>query len=440
MKKIGIVVCNYNKEDYIAACINSLIMQSIDDFDIYVVDNASTDCSVKKIKEEFGSRVNLIVNEENLGGSGGFNTGLKAAMEKDYKYIMLMDNDIIADKHAVEELLDFMEKNADVGMAGSKVYYMDEPQKIWGYGGTIDFDKYVQRDKYKNMIDCDEIPDVSYCDYVAACSLMVRKEAVEKVGLMPEENFIYWDDMEWGYRFNLAGYRVATYGKSKIWHKGGGRNAVNTFSNYYMWRNRIKFFIKFLTKEEIEKFADVILNEMFRMIYGCHIKGEDNVIKSVMYAFDDAVHNVMGKADEYKILPRNRNVTRLEKALGSAEKVLIKFNGDFEGLGNIVRSIKKVNDNIRLSISVENADLDKVQKQYSDCEILDRYEPEKYDFHMIMCEHIFKLTDDMPKDVYIDTWCNIVYTQEDYMYAISFNVVKDLFVICKRDMLIIQKA
>lgn len=435
MNEIGIVICNYNKADYIVNCIRSVINQTME-ADIYVVDNASTDDSVSQIEKNFGKEVTLIVNKDNLGGSGGFNTGLRRVLKEDYKYVMLMDNDIVADENAVKELYDFLENHPDVGIAGSKVYYMDEPEKIWGYGGSIDFQRYVQKDSFKNRVDSEDIPEVHYCDYVAACSLMARTDAIKDVGIMPEENFIYWDDMEWGYRFNEKGYKVAVYGKSKIWHKGGGRTAVNTFSNYYMWRNRIRFFLKVLKTEERELFADVILDELFRMIYSCHLKEEDNVVRSVMYAFDDAVHGVSGKAAEGKILPRTRSMARVADAIGDGKTLLIRFNGDYEGLGNIIRNITVNKPEVEITIATSEEEKTEVQKQCKNIKICDKYEPECYDRHMVMCEHIFRLTKDMGEDVYIDSWCNIVYTPEDFVYAKSFEATKELFKICKKEMLV----
>lgn len=70
MKKIGIVICNYNKKEYVVNCIQSVLESKTDDFDIYVVDNASTDDSVKAIRETYGGKVTVLVNKENLGGSG----------------------------------------------------------------------------------------------------------------------------------------------------------------------------------------------------------------------------------------------------------------------------------------------------------------------------------------------------------------------------------
>lgn len=436
-KSIGIVICNYNKQDYILNCIKSVLDSSISDFDIYVVDNASTDDSVSCIQKEFENKITLIVNNENIGGSGGFNTGLRAALKKNYKYIMLMDNDIVADSKAVEELYLFMEQNPEVGMVGSKVYFMDYPNQIWGYGGHIDFEDYIQKDHYKNMVDSDIIPEVDYCDYVAACSLMARTDAIKKVGLMPEDNFIYWDDIEWGYRFNQQGYKVAVCGKSKIWHKAGGRNSESTFIHYYMWRNRICFFLKNLSPDKREIFAEIVLTEMFRMIYSVNLKGEFNVVRTLMHAYHDAVHGVNGKCRENKILERPKVDNRLEKALNGAKSVLIKFNGNFEGLGNIIRNIRGFASDTEIIIASEKSrEVNRrLQEQFVDCQLVTNYQPECCDFHLIQCEHIFKITPDMKKDNYIDTWCNIIYSDDDFTYASSFEQAKALFLLCNKDLL-----
>lgn len=438
--KIGIVVCNYNKQDYVVKCLDSLFASTIDDFDVYVVDNASTDESVKMIREQFEGRVTLLVNEDNLGGSGGFNTGLREALRHDHEYLMCVDNDIVFDPEAVFYLQEFLNTHPECGMVGSKAYFMDEPDKIWNYGGKIRFDTYIQEDQFKNCIDTDMLPEVVYCDYVPACSMMVRTEAVRKIGLMPEDNFIYWDDMEWGYRFGLAGYRVASYGKSRVWHKAGGRNAGNTFIHYYMWRNRMHFFLQFLPESQKEDFRNCILTEMFRMIYSVNLKGEFNIVRTLMYAFDDAMHGVRGKAAEGKILPRPAVPNRVEQALRNKESVEILFNGSFEGIGNIVRNIRTFAPDIRIVIAVDERtqnQTEALRKQYPDCEIRNHQEmgEPKCDIQLIMCSHIFSLTPDMPRANYIDAWCNIIFSRKDFIYASSYEQTKDLFILCKKSIM-----
>ncbi len=458
-KFIGIVVCNFNKQDYVVKCLQSLFESTIpsSEYDVYVVDNASTDESVAKIREQFDGKVTLLVNKENLGGSGGFNTGIREVLRGDYKYLMCVDNDIVFAKDAIEQLYRFLESHSDVGMVGSKAYFMDEPERIWNYGGRIDFCDYIQKDCYKNVIETGDLPEIVYCDYVPACSLMARTEAVRKVGIMPEDNFIYWDDMEWGYRFNRAGYKVASLGTSKVWHKAGGRNAGNTFIHYYMWRNRINFFMHMLPEiapdESGEKFcqsvisayngkackaefAETMLTEMFRMIYSVNLKGERNIIKTLMHAFDDAVHGVRGKAKDGVILDRPVVPNRLKTALDGKQSVLIRFNGHMEGLGNIIKNIRGFAQDMQIGVATDDPkQAESIRNQYPDIRVEDEYMPECYEAHLLMCDHIFKLTADMPQDNYIDPWCNLIYSAEDFIYASSFEQTRDLFVLCKKELL-----
>lgn len=112
---MAIIICNFNKCEYIIKCIDSVLKSSYEDYDIYVVDNASTDDSVKEIRNKFVGQVKLIENDQNLGGSGGFNTGMREALKYDYKYLMLLDNDVMLHKDAIKLSLEYLEKMMMLG-------------------------------------------------------------------------------------------------------------------------------------------------------------------------------------------------------------------------------------------------------------------------------------------------------------------------------------
>lgn len=90
-------------------CIQSVLESKYTDYDLYVVDNASSDGSAEAIREKYGSQVKVLVNAENLGGSGGFNTGLRKALEKGYEYLYCLDNDVLVDENAMGELVEFLD-------------------------------------------------------------------------------------------------------------------------------------------------------------------------------------------------------------------------------------------------------------------------------------------------------------------------------------------
>ena len=128
MKRVGAVICNFNKKEDVLNCIQSVLESKYTDYDLYVVDNASSDGSAEAIREKYGSQVTVLVNAENLGGSGGFNTGLRKALEKGYEYLYCLDNDgARLMKMQWVSWWSFWQTHPDSGMAGSRVYHMENP-------------------------------------------------------------------------------------------------------------------------------------------------------------------------------------------------------------------------------------------------------------------------------------------------------------------------
>lgn len=433
MKSIGIVICNYNKKDFVVNCVKSILNSSVSDFDIIVVDNASDDDSVLELQNMFGDKIEIISNSENLGGSGGFNTGLKIAYERNYKYIMCVDNDIVMDKYAVEELYNYMESDSSIGMLGSKIFQMEFPNNLQEFGALISFDNFDIKPLYKNYVDDELIPEIQYCDYVPACSLMVRHEALSAVGFMPESNFIYWDDMEWGYRFNSMGFKVAAYSKSKVWHRGGSAVAKNTFTTYYWYRNRIKFFAKYTPDDKLDVFADFILTEIYRASYSCNYNKKYNRLQTISFAYDDAVNGITGKASENRILEADAAENKLKSLLRYCKTVIIKADNNFSTLAKIISM---------LDTNVLDIDITVYTESYSwefnslDVKKANSFEPDKYDIAFIACEHVFSVDSDTLEGIYIDSWGNIISNIDELKYCSNFNLNLDLFLKMNRKLFI----
>lgn len=409
MKKLAVVVCNYNKVDKVLECIQCILENKFTDFDLYVVDNASTDGAPEAISEKYGDRLALLVNKENLGGSGGFNTGLRAAYKKGYPYLMCVDNDAMLDENAIGELYRFLEEHPETGMAASKIYHLEAPDYIQQFGQKIDFDYFCTEVPHLNRIEDGTMPDYLYVDSVAACSLMVRREVIEEIGFLPEDNFLYWDDTEWCYRCNLAGKKVASVGTSKALHAmGAKKEAVNTFPTYYAWRNWISFFLKFTPEERLEKMAETFLGSIFQTVYGDQHKGERHVSQTVMLAYDDAIHGVAGKAGENRIFPIDRNVQPFMELFASAEVFYLEV-GEFPTLGGHIRQISD-------QLESEN----KVAVKWADA-------PGAGVKTIVCCDNIFELEDLTMEKIYVDLDYCILRTEDDVLDVINYNYSKRSF-------------
>lgn len=434
MKKIGIIVCNYNKVDYLVKCIQSIFCSSFQDFDLIVVDNASTDDSMKEITE-LKKDIILIQNKKNLGGSGGFNVGLKSALKKEYEYIMLVDNDVVFDKEAIGLLYHFMEHHKEIGLTGAKILKMDLPSYLQELGAKIDFNELGVKPCFAGEKDEVSIPEIVYCDYVPACALIARTDAIKKIGIFSEENFIYWDDIEWGYRFNQKGYKVAAYSKAKVWHKGGVNISNNTFQTYYWYRNKIRFFLNNYCIDGKKDIKEKILEEIFRAIYSCFYSKRYNKAKTLMNAFLDAIYGIMGEAEDYKIRPLDVVEDRFTKLVSDKNKIILEVNGCWEILEKIISKIKQCNCNCECMIisSDNNSEKEKLKAKYPDIKLIEYSKRIDYDIWLKLCKHIFSLQESKFDTIYIDSWCNVVLNEIELRKCVGFQESLELFKICYYD-------
>ncbi len=249
---VAIVIVNWNKKEYLSRLLRSLSDIEYKNHDIIVVDNASTDGSRELLKSSFPD-VHLIANEANIGGAGGFNTGMRCALGKGiYKYIWLLDNDAEVTGTTLIELVNVMEKDAGVGIAGSMIANPDDRDHIVEVGLNIDWNTGIVKPFMENYELADVKEGVYEVDCVPACSAMVRTDALRKTRLMDERYFIWWDDTDLSLSVNRAGYRVVGVTRSLVYHPTekdwilvnyyNNRNALLAFSKFADLKQRIKIF------------------------------------------------------------------------------------------------------------------------------------------------------------------------------------------------------
>ncbi|WP_420265739.1 glycosyltransferase family 2 protein [Candidatus Magnetominusculus dajiuhuensis] len=294
----AVIICNWNKKDYLLPCIGSVLDQTYRDFDVYVVDNASDDGSAHAVTTQFGGRINLIENETNKGGSGGFNTGIAAALNsgKCYEFLYLLDNDTRAEADALATLVEFMLTRPEAGIAGSKLYYMDgQPGTVQEFGAWLDWERAFIKPNKKNYSEVShgEITKDIEVDYVPACSLIARTDAVKEVGLLDESYFLYWDDMDWAWRMKLKGYKIFGAAKSKVFHAMGISSKKDLLTTYYFWKNRVRFFKKYGTATTM----DILLGDVFTAIYTCEAFEKTNTKEIIYRAAIDGLKDIGGRAD-----------------------------------------------------------------------------------------------------------------------------------------------
>lgn len=229
--KSTVVIPNYNGINYIEACLDSLYAGTTKNFEVIIVDNASTDGSLERIKEKF-PQVFLIENNENTGFCRAVNQGIEASKTP---YVILLNNDTQAGLTFIHELEKVMDKDERLFSAAAKMISMYEKDKIDDAG-----DFYCAlgwafaRGKGKNpkLFDRD-------CDIFASCggAAIYRRALLspDQVGLFDENHFAYLEDIDIGYRAKLHGYRNGFAANSIVYHAG----SASSGSRYNAFKTRL---------------------------------------------------------------------------------------------------------------------------------------------------------------------------------------------------------
>ena len=405
--EIAVIICNYNGGEDTVKCIDAVIKSEDIQCDIYVVDNASTDGSAERIGRQFKETVIVVQNAENLGGSGGFGRGLRMAVEQGYPYIMMLDNDAYVDTDTIKKLYRYLKENPGVGIVGAKIMMSDDPQRIMDYAKIIDFKRFTDTSKWCGQLDSEEACVPRECDFAAATAAMVRREVLLKCGGMDEAHFIYYDDIELGYRIKISGYKVVSLGSAKAWHKSGmTKKTANTFARYYLTRNRYRFFAKYMPKEEIERFTEYILSHAFSYMYGSYYKGRMDIFDTEKYILEDFIRDRRGKAGARRINELQKDGYHLvEEELAGCGRVLVYPQQGLakEQVVRLCDRLQKMGPVIEVAISEGVNDQEKIDGN-------------KFDKIIHFCRHVKDVQKNILPEIYIDVYGNMIASEQDYIY------------------------
>lgn len=226
--RVHVVILNWNGFGDTSRCLRSLQHLRYLNYRVIVVDNGSTDDSESRIVEQFPG-IELTQSGKNLGFAGGCNVGIRQALAEGTDFIWLLNSDTTVDPAALEALVDKIDTNPRIGAVGSAIYFMDEPHRLqaWG-GGYVNFWLGRSGHFFKPVPD----PNIQF---LTGASLLISRSAVEAIGLLDEDFFMYWEDADFCFRLRRAGWNLAVAGESKVWHKGYtsiGRGRVSSYQYF----------------------------------------------------------------------------------------------------------------------------------------------------------------------------------------------------------------
>jgi GT2 family glycosyltransferase len=294
--RVAIVLVNWNGWRECIECIDSLFAQSYENFHVFIVDNDSSDRSIETIvswcaapaadatwrrhpgvsrltdRPDVGSvqnrvidrpdqglpsapdgcRLTLIRSGGNLGFAGGCNVGIKAAGLENFDYFWLLNPDTVVDRWALVELIRRAESQPGIGVVGSTLRYYDDPDVVQALGGArLDrsngTSQHIGQGTRLGDVPADGAAVEREMAYVVGASMLVSTKFITEIGLMEEDYFLYFEEVDWAFR-GRDKFSLGFAPSSHVFHKSGANSskAAPLFSTGFYYRNRLRFVARFL--------------------------------------------------------------------------------------------------------------------------------------------------------------------------------------------------
>ncbi|MCX6907263.1 MAG: glycosyltransferase family 2 protein [Verrucomicrobia bacterium] len=262
--RVAVIVLNYNSWQETVQCLESLRATTYSRWQAIVVDNGSTNDSVRQIQawaaragwpvadavssEESGSPRPLVLLPagRNLGYTGGNNAGIRHALHAGFDLVLVLNNDTTVDREFLNVLVEFACEHPRAGMVGPCIYEADRPQTIQSAGARIHWwkAKFPPLSGGITGAELGETPRM--VDYISGAAILVRRETIERIGVLDEAFYLYVEEVDWCRRSAVAGYGIWVVPRSRIWHQGAAsaKRAPQPSVEYYRFRNRIFFMRK----------------------------------------------------------------------------------------------------------------------------------------------------------------------------------------------------
>ena len=259
---VSIIILNYNGEQFLKNCIESIVKETNLDFELIVVDNNSPDKSGERLLKKYPEHL-FIINDKNLGVSAGLNIGIKNSRGE---YIVLLNNDLIVAPYWLEYLFKAVKKYGP-GLYQPKFLKMMNNEIIDSTGNLVNiFGFGFSRDKGKK--DNLEHNKTENIGFAAGTCLFCPKEIFNKVGLFDEDFFAYNEDLDLGWRARLQNFKSYYVPESIVYHYGSAQWKWSGEKFYLLERNRwLSLLSNYSTKTIIKLFPSLIIIELVLLIF-----------------------------------------------------------------------------------------------------------------------------------------------------------------------------
>ncbi|RQR49231.1 glycosyltransferase family 2 protein [Burkholderia sp. Bp9126] len=243
---VGVVTVLYQSDDVLQDFFESLKVQVNVEMKLYVIDNSPKDsgsAAAQKMAREAGIPADVIFNNQNAGVARGNNQGIDMALADGCEYVLLANNDVeFRDPNTIANLIKPIEAGTARLATFPKILYHGT-NRIWCAGGTISRMRATTSHIGDGDEDVGQFDDPGFSEYAPTCFMALHKNVFDRVGLMDENYFVYYDDTDFVWRMNRAGIHLWYVPSSLVCHKVSFSTGGNEspFSLFYCTRNRLYF-------------------------------------------------------------------------------------------------------------------------------------------------------------------------------------------------------
>lgn len=239
---------NWNGTRDTIECVESLREIDYPLYEVIIIDNGSSPQELNLLHDKLIGDYHIIELKKNLGFATANNVGIRKALQKGAKFVLLLNNDTIVEKRFLKELVLAAGDDVTNGILGSKVYFYDNKDTLWYAGGKLNM--YLgHRTQGLSKKDAGQFKSTKFTDYVPGACMLVRKEVFQSIGLLSREYFLGWEDIDFCVAARSKGYKCLFVPSSIIWHKASAsfkRHNLNYKQVIFGFRNRIIIRYKFL--------------------------------------------------------------------------------------------------------------------------------------------------------------------------------------------------
>jgi GT2 family glycosyltransferase len=240
---VFVLLVNWNGKHDTLDCLSTLSKISYRNFKTVVVDNGSADGSAEAFRKAYPEVVVLELLQ-NLRFAGGNNAGIRYAMDHGADLLLLLNNDTTVEEGFLGHLVTRIQTDDAIGMVAPKIYYHDDPGRIWFAGGAISMWTGTMRHLGIREPDHGQYDRTHEIEYASGCCMLVRVDVVRKIGMLDESFYMYTEDADWSMRVRRAGYKIAYEPQARIWHKlsvsAGGHLSMFKLRNKFL--SNLRFF------------------------------------------------------------------------------------------------------------------------------------------------------------------------------------------------------